>query len=154
MRRGREATPKNLTGDLSTTIMLVEVADASIQWTEPKDLSLDALLTSSPGSLTVSSKHFPDDEFFTYSSNPGANVAFADGRVRFLPGGLLASDKFPDLLKVGGFREEYLDADWSYVGRRIHWPNCTAFAVWLASTGWLFVRAVRSRKKAVVSAVE
>jgi prepilin-type processing-associated H-X9-DG protein len=147
-------SPKNLTSDVSTTIMLVEVANASVQWTEPKDLSLDALLTSSPGSPTVSSEHFPGGEFFTYSSNPGANVAFADGHVSFLPGGLLASDRLPDLLTVGGFREEYLDANWSVAGQRIHWPNCTAFAVWLASTGWLFVRAVRSRKKAVVSAVE
>jgi hypothetical protein len=146
--------PKSLTGDLSTTIMLVEVAGANIQWTEPKDVSLDALLTSSPGSLTVSSKHFYNDEFFTYLSNPGAYVAFADGSVRFLPSGLLASDKLPDLLKVGAVREEYLDAGWSDGERHIHWSNCTAFAVWLASTGWLLVRAVRARKKAVVSAVE
>jgi prepilin-type processing-associated H-X9-DG protein len=146
---------KSLTSDVSTTIMLVEVAGANIQWTEPRDVSLDALLTSSPGSPTVSSEHFPSGEFFTYSSNPGANVAFADGHVSFLPGGLLASDRFRDLLTVGGFREENLrDAGWIGVGRHIHWSNCTAFAVWLASTGWLLVRAVRSRKKAVVSAVE
>jgi prepilin-type processing-associated H-X9-DG protein len=132
--------------------MVVEVANAGIAWTEPKDLSLDALVASSPGTLTVSSNHFPGGEFFTYTLNPGANVAFADGSVRFLPGGLLASDEFPELLTVGGFREEYLDADWSFAGRRIHWPNCTAFAVWLASTCWLFVRAARSRKKAAPSA--
>ena len=141
-------TPTNLTGDLSTTVMLVEAADAGVPWTEPKDISLDALLTSSPESPTVSGKHFPNDEFFTYSLNSGASVASADGHVRFLPAGLLASDKFPDLLKVAGFREEYLDAHWSDVGRRIHWTNCTALAVWLASTGWLLVRAVRSRKAA------
>lgn len=138
-------SPKSLSGDLSTTIMLTEVADANIQWTEPRDISLDTLLTSSPGSPTVSSKHYRNDAFFTYSLNPGANIALADGSVRFLPGGLLTSDKFPDLLKVGGFREEYLDAQWDDVGRRIHWANCIALAVWLVSTVWLLGRAVRSR---------
>jgi hypothetical protein len=148
------ATPGNPAGDPSKTIMLVEVADAGIQWSEPKDVSLDALLAGTPGSVKVSSKHFREHEFFTYTPRAGVNVALADGSVCFLPGGLLDSDKFPDLLKVGGFRKEYLEADWADVGRRIHWTNCTAFAVWLASSGWLLVRAVRSRKKPSELAVE
>jgi hypothetical protein len=149
---GRE--PGKPTGDLSQTIMLVESCDTDIQWTEPKDVSLDALLARSPGCATVSSKHPPDSEFFHYTPPPGANVALADGSVVFLPGDLLASDKFPDMLKVGGFREAYLEADWSGAGRRVNWPNCAALAVWLASVGWLLVRAVRSRKKASVPGVE
>jgi hypothetical protein len=141
------AKPGKRAGDSSSTIMVVEVADADIQWTAPRDLDIDSLRAVSPSCMTVSSKHYSGHEFFTYSP-PGVNVALADGSVCFLPGGLLASDKFPDLLEVGGFRREYLEADWSNVGRRIHWTNCIAFAVWIASSGWLLVRAARSRKKA------
>jgi hypothetical protein len=146
--------PGKLTGDLSQTIMLVELSNADIQWTEPKDVSLDALLSRSPGCATVSSKHEPDSEFFHYTPPTGGNVALADGSVKFLPGDLLASSKFPDVLKVGSFREAYIEANGGGVGRRIHWPNCLALVVWVASSGWLLVRAVRSRKKASMSAVE
>ena len=145
--------PEKLTGDLSQTIMLVELSNADIQWTEPKDVSLDALLSRSPGCATVSSKHEPDSEFFHDTPPAGANVALADGSMKFLPGDLLASSKLPDVLKVGGFREAYIEANCGD-GRRIHWPNCLALAVWVASSGWLLVRAVESRKKASVSAVE
>jgi hypothetical protein len=146
--------PKDLAGYLSGTIMVVEAADANIQWSEPRDLSLDSLRAAVPGCATVSSKHVPNDEFFTYAPRPGAHIALADGSVHFLPGGLLASGKLPDLLKPGGCREEHVDGNWPEVGRRIHWTNCTALAVWLASSGWLLVRAVRSRKKPVEPVVE
>ena len=146
--------PGRLTGDFSQTIMLVESSDSDIQWTEPKDVSLDAFLAGTPGCATVSSKHPPDSEFFHYTPPAGANVALADGSVVFLPGDLLASDKFPDMLKVGRFREAYIEADWGGVGRRINWPNCAALAVWLASVVLLMYRAVRSRKKASVPGVE
>jgi hypothetical protein len=145
--------PGKLPDDPSKTVLIVETAGAGIRWTEPKDLSLDALLAASPGCLTVSSKHFPN-EFFTRSLRVGAYAALANGNRPFLSGGLLASDKFPDLLKVGGFREEYIKTDWCSVGRRIDWTNCAWLAVWLASSGWLLVRAARSRKKVCVSAVE
>ena len=133
--------------DSSKTIMLVEMADANIPWTEPQDVSLDAILAASPSCILPSSRH-GSNEFFTHAPRSGSNIALADGSVRFLPGGLLASDKFPGLLKVGGCREEYLQTDWPDVGRRIHWPHCIVFAVWLVSSGWLMVRAVRSREKA------
>ena len=140
--------PCKIASDPSKTILLVEVADAGIQWSEPRDFSPNMPSSNqSRPPVIASSKHPPDDGFFTYSPRPGAHVALADGSVWFLPGGLLSSDKFPDLLKVGGFREEYLKGPWGEYGRRIHWPNCIAFGVWIASSGWLMVRAVRSRKK-------
>ncbi len=140
--------------DASETIMLVETSDVHIPWTEPRDLDLDSLRAASPGCVTVSSKHSPDQEFFSKTTRAGVNVAMADGSVKFLPGGLLASAKFPEMLKIGGFREEYLTASWPNDGRRIDWTNCAAFAVWLASSGWLMVHAVRSRKKASEIVVE
>jgi len=141
--------PKSLTGDLSKTIMVVEVADANIQWSEPRDVSLDALLAGTPGCVTPSSKH-ADNDFFTYTTRAGGNVALADGNTEFVPAGLLDSD----MLKVGGFRREYLEFNWANADRHIHWTNCAAFAVWVGSSGWLLVRAVRSRKKAGMPAGE
>jgi len=134
--------------------MLVESCDANTRWTEPKDVSLDAILAASPGCATVSSRHASDSEFFHCTPPPGAHVALADGSVKFLPGDLIASDKFPDMLKVGGFREAYLDSDWSGARRPINWPNCAALVVWLASVGLLMYRAVRSRKKVSVPGEE
>ncbi len=60
------------TGDPSQTILLVEIAGADIEWTEPKDVSLDALLAKSPGCVTPSSKHLSNDEFFTYTPSRGS----------------------------------------------------------------------------------
>jgi prepilin-type processing-associated H-X9-DG protein len=138
----------------SETIMLVETSDGQIPWTEPRDLNVDSLRAGSPDCVTVSSNHFPDNGFFVKTIRAGVNVVMADGSVRFVPGGLLASDKFPDLLKVGGAREKYFFADWGDGGQRIDWPNCAAAAIWLASSGWLLVRAMRSRKPTAAPAVE
>jgi hypothetical protein len=150
--------PKNEPGRFpkaaSETIMLVETSDGQIPWTEPRDLNLDSLRAGSPGCETVSSKHFPDNEFFVKTIRAGVNVALADGNTPFLRSGLLASDKFPDLLKVGGAHEKNLYADWGDGGQRIDWPNWAAAAIWLASSGWLLVRATRSRKKTATPAVE
>lgn len=147
-----DGTPKDLSGEHSATVMLVEIADANIAWTEPRDLSLDELVAGFPGALKVSSRHYCDDGFFTYILESGANVAFADGSVRFLFPELVASDKLLDLLRVGGVQAEDREswdvgANLPDVPRRIHWPNCIAFTVWLASSGLLMVRAVRSRRK-------
>ena len=138
-------------GDPSQTILLVEIAGADIEWTEPKDVSLDALLAKSPGCVTPSSKHLSNDEFFTYTPSAGVNVALADGCVKFLPAGLL--DSSPELLKVGGFREENVKP-YIAASRRINWTNCAALAVWLASVALLLYRAVWSRKKAILVGVE
>ena len=126
------------------TILLVKVTDANIPWSEPRDFDLDSLRSSPQSSVVPSSRHEPESDFFHYPPPPGINVALADGSVHYLPGELLKSDKLPDLLKVGGFREEYLDATWTTSDQRIHWPNCLALAVWLASVGLLLYRAVRT----------
>ena len=70
---------------LSSTIVLVEAADARVPWTQPRDLDLDALANESPGCVTVCSKHEPDEEFFYRTPPRGANVAMADGTVHYLP---------------------------------------------------------------------
>jgi hypothetical protein len=130
----------------SSTIMLVEVTGAGIAWTEPSDLNLD-LLGSPSNRVTVSSHHFPNPTFFFRSPPAGVNVALADGSVRFLLGELLEAHKWSDLLQIGGLREEYFKEDYSIPDRPIHWPNCIALAVWLASVAVLMSRAIQARRK-------
>lgn len=133
-----------------TTIMLVEVTGANISWSEPRDLDLDHLAADpTHPDIVVSSKHKPcgDEEYFTYNPRPGAHVALADGSVRFVPGGLLAPERLPELLKIGGFHEELLQADWRGRGELIYWPRCIAVVVWPFAIGCLMVLAVRGRKK-------
>jgi hypothetical protein len=146
-RKLSELTPQ------SQTVLLVEVTGANIPWTEPRDLDLDSLRASPQRCVAPSSQHVPDSDFFHYSPPAGINVVLADGSVHFLTGELLDSDKLPDLLKAGGFREEYRDGSWAARHQRIHWPNCLALAVWLASVGLLLFRAVRSRKMLAAKAV-
>jgi hypothetical protein len=133
------------------TILLVEVTGANIPWSEPRDLDLDALRASPQKALTVSSKHPSGSDFFHYTPTAGANVALADGSVRFLSGKLLDSGKLPDLLAVGGFLEEYVDGTWATRHQRIHWPNCIALAIWFFSVSLLIFRAAQSRKALAAS---
>ena len=74
---GRTAACLPSSGEGATeTVLLVEAADSSIHWMEPRDLSLDGLDCRLNGSSTpgISSKH----------AN-GVNILFADASVRCLP---------------------------------------------------------------------
>jgi prepilin-type processing-associated H-X9-DG protein len=139
---------------LSQTIMVVEVVDSGINWTEPRDLSLGALEAAGTKSsaVTVSSRHGDrNDFFFTYRFPYGANVAMADGSVQYLPPEALTPEALLKYLKMGGCKnsecdnERYTPPAWSGE-RRLNWGNCLALAVWLVSVGLLLYRAVRSRK--------
>jgi len=149
---------------LSQTIMVVEVADAGINWTEPKDLSLDALEAAGaqPSTVTVSSRHGTRNDFFcTYRHYSGANVALADGSVRYLPPKCLAPNVLPKYLRIGGYgyKEAECDNDDdtppSWNGERhLNWGNCLALSVWLASVGLLLFRAVQSRRRLAAKGTE
>jgi prepilin-type processing-associated H-X9-DG protein len=148
----RPRTLGDFRGAGSETIMLVEATEAGIQWTEPKDLSLDALAAAvaKPPAVNVSSQHGTRKSFyFTYSDPAGANVALADGSVQFLPPAALAPNVLPKLLKIGGCTDENIARlSAPVIGQRQpNWDNIVALAVWLLSVGWLFYRAVRSRKR-------
>ena len=132
-------------GETSNTIMLVEVADSHILWTEPRDLSLDTLGVTDAKSppLVVSSYHGQREEFFfTYDRATGINVALADYGVRCWWLGNRSTEDLRKLLEIGGFRREESGES----GRRLNWPNIAALAVWLLSVGTLLTCAVRSRK--------
>ena len=153
--KSRKLDPANFPGGEAKTIMLVEVANSGIAWTEPRDLSLDALETADATltGVTVSSNHGGRDEtfFFTECKRSGANVALADGSIRYLPPGKLSTDKLRKMLQVGGFVEESLlenIADFLY---GLRWPNVAALAVWLLLVGMLLRHAGQSRKTLSVS---
>ncbi len=150
--KSRKIGPVDFSGGLSKTAMVVEAANSGIAWTEPRDLSLDALGISGDKSpaLTVSSHHGRrEDFFFKYDRNSGANVAMGDGAVYSLPPGGLSIENLRKILKVGGCRwgDPRFEADLQYEEhRRPNWPNIAALAVWLLSVGTLLTQAVRSRK--------
>ncbi len=140
----------DVSGETRNTILLVEVANSHVLWTEPRDLSPDALgvtdAKSSP--LVVSSNHGQrEDFFFKYDRASGVNVAMVDGSVRYLWLGNRSIDDLRKLLQIGGFREE----ESGDPVRRPNWPNIAALAVWLLSVGTLLTLAVRSRKPRSVS---
>lgn len=78
-----------ITGGTAETILLVEVENSGIQWAEPRDLSdVEAVRGINPKSGTgISSGH----------KSGGAQCAFADGSVLFLPNDFPADD-LPALL--------------------------------------------------------
>jgi len=79
-------TMREIRDGLSTTLMVVEVADANINWAEPRDLDATTMsyqINDPSGQECISSKH----PF-------GANVALADGSVRFL-----SNDTDPDTVR-------------------------------------------------------
>jgi hypothetical protein len=137
-------------GRSSNTIMLVEVADAGIHWTEPKDLDADAFQAAghSPSQVTVSSKHMRSNGFFYCDTLSIVNVALADGSVRAISSGNLTPDKLNTLLAIGGCTDNDIVSTDREEELQINWPHCIALAVWLISVSLLLYQAVRSRRAA------
>jgi hypothetical protein len=135
--------------DASRTILLVEVGDSDIAWTEPVDFSLDALgVISKSRTLPLTSNHHPPDEFFfTYDRFPGVHVVMADASTCFLRTDNLSPDELRKALQIGGLTEEVIEKQTGLdAGKRLNWPNIAALAVWLVSVGTLLTAAVRGRK--------
>jgi hypothetical protein len=140
----------NFPGGMSNTVMLVEVANSGIRWTEPRDLSLDMLGAGDGKSypLTVSSEHGRHEEFFITTNRPSAEVAMVDGSVHYLlTAGSLSTESLHKILQVGGYREEEIGSYGELHNEQctLNWPNIAALAVWVLSVGLLLRRAVRSR---------
>jgi hypothetical protein len=68
------------------TVMVAEIADANIRWTEPRDMTLDEAcgVGRTKSSLAISSNH----------STTGACVVFSDGSVAFIP-----TDVSPEVIR-------------------------------------------------------
>jgi prepilin-type processing-associated H-X9-DG protein len=133
------------------SILVVEVADADIKWTEPRDIDIDKL--HSPGSPTVSSRHMRDNGYF-YHPTMGANVAMCDGSVRFLPVGAIRPAKLKDLLTADGCTEENIAAGAAAEELRFHWQHCIGLNGWLVSILLSFHWIGRTRRLMRMTAAE
>ena len=129
--------PADFPGGTSNTIMVVEVADSGISWTEPRDLSLDALgnAAGKPPALIPSSHHVAR-----------VNVAMADGSVRCLKKDSFSMDVLTKILQIGGCTDEAVPSQEKLYPEPAIWPNIAALAVCLISVGTLLIGAVRGRK--------
>jgi hypothetical protein len=133
----------DLSGEASNTIMIVEAANTSIPWSEPKDLLPDVLGLSGSNASALGP-----------SSNHGAGsqvtVAMADGNTRWLTPRDLSRERLRKILQIGGFNDKEGDTNQGSSvaeNRSPNWPNIAALAVWLLSVATLLVGAVRGRKR-------
>jgi hypothetical protein len=118
------------------TILLVEVAASDIQWMEPRDLTLEeACRGVNRDPPCISSPHVRFGDYVQIESR-GAQTAFVDGSVRFVP-----QDTPPETLKRLFTLDpaKSLDPD-SALRARINWSNLVALVLFLASSGMFFVR--------------
>jgi hypothetical protein len=134
----------DVTGGTGNTVMIVEVANSGIAWTEPRDLSLESLTASggTPVLMISSNHHSSADVFFVNEPLRGANVALADGSVCWLSPDVLTATTLWKHLEMKAF----VNGTLPYGPRRLNWPNILALAVWLVSVGLLLSKAARSRK--------
>ena len=107
---GEKPRRANEFSSLSHSIMLVEVANSEIEWTEPRDLSLNTLgegeTKSAP--LIVSSNHGHSDDFFFAFDKvvPSVHVAMGDGSTDYLRLGRLSNEELREILQVGACTTE------------------------------------------------
>ena len=147
--------PKKLSDfgkDASSTIMVIEVAGTGVDWAQPKDFSLDALMATGDNApaLPVFSRHGREEGFFfTDDRRTGVCALMANGDFEYLPTEALTPEKLRKILQIGGCKHEaisFLKDIPHDVTSRPNWPNIAALAVWLLSVGTLLTQAVRSRK--------
>ncbi len=140
----------DLGNEPSRTIMLIEVANSGVAWSEPRDFSVETLnVSDSKSPMALASHRVGHKEFlFICDGGTGVHVAMADGSVHFLRTDCLSGEDLRKVLAIGGCKDVaggphvVLDEeDW-----RFNWPNIAALAIWLLSVGTLLIGAVRSRK--------
>jgi prepilin-type processing-associated H-X9-DG protein len=141
--------------DAASTIMLIEVADSDIPWTEPRDYSADTLtIADDKRSPVAAPSHRGHYGFFsTTDYGCGANAAMADGSVQHLPSDALSVENLPKMLHIGGCKVEEVESFGEHLveSTTTNWPNIAALSVWLLSVGTLLTIAVRRRKTLPIS---
>jgi len=122
------------------TIMLVEIDDSHIKWTEPRDLSFEeALRDINPESgVGISSQHVWDTGYF-FPAPIGVNVAFADGTASSLREGI-PPEMLEGLLTIDG--GETVETDY-WVPPRVNWTNCFAVVALVVSVLLVLLRPRR-----------
>jgi len=124
------------------TIILAEAVNSGIDWSEPRDLTLEqALWGINPQSgLGISSRHRRKGGFFGHDVR-GAYVLLADGTVRFLP-----EDTPPETLRAlltidGGEDVDIHDVEYTEPRGTAYRPTCLSLIAWVISVGVFLARA-------------
>jgi prepilin-type processing-associated H-X9-DG protein len=90
---GRDLSLKDCADDPSTTILVVEVRNSGVLWSEPADIDIRDLIWKINAS---------DNKGLGCARGDGAHVLFADGRVRFLKNDTLESTLRAMVTRNGG----------------------------------------------------
>ena len=92
---GKQPTFREILDGTANTVMAVEVRGSGINWSEPKDLDIEAFVAM----------FGPNGTGRNASPHPGGmNAAFADGSVRFLPFSMSPQDARGVATSAGGER--------------------------------------------------
>jgi hypothetical protein len=136
--------------DPAKTILLVEIADSDIPWTEPRDLSLEEVLARDTAGQPRAENQLAESHFFSFheSDVKGAWVAMADGSVHFLPAGF-SKEQLKALATINGGEDvDYPDPAPRNAWQRLSWLNrvgLTLFVVSLVALTWRAFRRPRER---------
>ncbi|HBO43847.1 MAG TPA: hypothetical protein DD670_07945 [Planctomycetaceae bacterium] len=125
------------------TLLLVEVADSDIDWLEPRDMRLDALV-SRPASTTgvpSSSRHKGRETYFFRSTDRGGLIALADGSIDFLAKPLSHED-LSALASIDGgetINWDRITDDSNFVSvRSVRWEHVVGLILFIVSLVWLW----------------
>jgi hypothetical protein len=127
------------------TIMLIETANSTVQWTEPKDFSLDDLATAvqRDSAPVIKGPHMRSNGYFYHDTPGGINVVFVDSHERFLPATNLTPDRLSKLLAIGGCSDDDILPPQEAEELQVNHYNCVVLAVWIVSVVLLLVHAMR-----------
>jgi hypothetical protein len=132
------------------TFLIVETANSEIQWTEPKDISVDDL--PALRSLIANSPHRRNNGYF-FHETPAMNAVLVDGDMMFR----FPHDSRPNVLTIlknllppppsmaKRTKDNFLDDAYPEEPPAIHWPHCIGLPVWIVSLGLLFYQVTCSR---------
>jgi hypothetical protein len=136
----------NIQDDADQTILLIEAAGLNRRWAEPRDLTFDEAVGMLTGTAQIDTVH-------TYSSRPGffykhhdegrkgVHIAFASGRVAFLPTPV-SKELATALLTAHGGEDVHAELD-EVMLPQLDWGKIYAFVAFVALALWPGVRMAR-----------
>lgn len=137
----------------SSTVLVIELADRNIDWTQPEDLRVDDLgKVADPDEAILTRNAHVNRHGYLFHDTHVSHVALADGSVFLLVTDNLTAERLENLCAVGGFHGDdvskygYYGYDYYNAGRLlVNWAHAAIFATWLASVVLLLHWAVRGR---------
>jgi len=123
----------------SNTILVVETPQSDIHWMEPRDLTLDDVLSTDPHSWQKALSHCRTEGYFVVRQWSGRYVAMADGAVLYLNDPLPAN--LQDLFTIAdGVEPGEIDPLLGQPITSIHWAHCVGLTIFIISLILLLAR--------------